>query len=70
MKRLVFLVVWLFLFSAFSFAQAPQNQGCTLEQVINFRPAVDLAQYDYLVAINNAQQQATSNPFLFAQTFI
>jgi hypothetical protein len=70
MKRLTFLAVCLFFFSAFSFAQAPQNQGCTLEQTVNFQAAVALARVDYMMTVSNAQQQAVNNPFLLMTTIV
>ncbi len=70
MKKLTFLIVSLFFSSAISFAQAPQNHGCPLEQAVNFQTAVDLAQFDYIVTIRNAQQQAVNNPFLLGAAIV
>lgn len=68
MKKFMFLVISLSLFSAISFSQAAQSQQCTLEQTISFNTAVFLADFDYGYTVGSAAQNP--NPLYVAQVTI
>src|SRR5208337_830569 len=68
MKKFMFLVISLSLFSAITFAQAAQNQQCTLEQTIIFKTAVFLAGFDYGYTVGRVKQNP--NPVYVAQAIV